>query len=248
MAPVLQAAPPALSLVPATTPRDMVGALDRYGIEQACIFAARVAGQDAYDLNYRLANRAVADVVSAYPERFFGFARIYTSGFTDCTKELIRCRDEYGFRGLMLNGDWEYVGIGSVEVDPYMALCQAWHWPVFFHTGTYPLTQPGLLVPLARRFPHLTFIAAHLGYDMIDDAITVACICPNVFLETSASATPSMLLDVIRRCGSQKLIAGSGLPYGYPDRLFQTICRLPGLSDDDRESILGGNMRRLLAA
>ena len=236
MAPVLQAGPGAQTLA-----QHAAGAGERAEWSRSIRHASSPRGwpdRMRTHLNYSLANRAVADVVTAYPDRFFGFARIYTSGFTDCTRELIRCRDEYGFRGLMLNGDWEYASIGTPEVDPYLSLCQAWRWPVYFHTGTYPLTQPGLLMPLARRFPHLNFIAGHLGYDMIDDAITVARLRPNVYLETSASATPSMIQEVARRCGSDKLICGSGLPYAPPDRLYDTILRLPMLADGDRAAIL----------
>lgn len=234
------------SLVPASTPRELVAALDRYGIAQAVLYGSRLAGADAYDLNYTITNRAVADTVRAYPARFVGFARLYPSGFVDSTNEIIRCRDEYGFRGLHLNGDWEFSAIGSTQMEPYLGLCQAWGWPVIFHTGTYPLTQPGLLIPVARKFPRLNLIASHLGYDMIEDAIAATMTCPNIYLETSATAMPNMIRDVIRRCGADRIIYGSGLPYAYPDQQQDSIRRLEGLSLGDQEAILGGTLRRLL--
>jgi predicted TIM-barrel fold metal-dependent hydrolase len=247
MAPVLQpSSGPVRTLMPASTPRELIAALDRYGIEKAVLFAPRVPGQDAYDLNYRLGNRAVADVVHAYPERVIGFARIYASGFTECSSELIRCKDEYGFRGLMLNPDWEFTGLGRALLDPYLALAQAWSWPVLFHIGVAGLSAPAALVPLAKRFPRLVIIGAHLGYDMINDLIAAAELSPNIYLETSANATPSAIQEVIKRLGPNRLIYGSGLPYAFPDHIYDKINRVEGLSEADRQAILGGTMLRLL--
>jgi predicted TIM-barrel fold metal-dependent hydrolase len=234
------------SLIAASTPREVIAALDRYNIDKACMFAPRVPGQDAYDLNYSRGNRAVAEVVSAYPDRVIGFARIYVNGYVDSTNEIIRCRDEYGFRGLMLHGDWDFVPIGTSAADPYLMMCQAWGWPVFYHAGTYPACEPGLLIPVAERFPKLNLIAGHLGYDMIDDAITAAVVCPNIYLETSANATATAIQEVVKRCGPGKLIYGSGLPYAYPDHILDKIRQLPSLSGPDQEAILGGTMLKLL--
>lgn len=233
-------------LMPATTPRELIEALDRYEIAKACLFAPRVPGQDGYDLNYTRGNRAVAEVVSAYPDRVIGFARIYVNGYSDATNEIIRCRDEYGFRGLMINGDWDFSPIGTAAADPYLMMCQAWGWPVFYHAGTYPVSEPGLLIPLAEKFPRLNVIAAHLGYDMIDDAITAAVLRPNIYLETSANATAAAIQDVVKRCGAGKVIYGSGLPYAYPDHSLDKIRKLPGLSASDRAAILGGTILRLV--
>jgi predicted TIM-barrel fold metal-dependent hydrolase len=234
------------TLVSANTPRELVATLDRYGIAGGILFGARVAGADVYDLNYRMANRAVYEATRAYPDRLIGFARINPSGFVDCTNELIRCKDEYGFRGLMLNGEWDYFFPGGVTTEPYLSLAQAWHWPVFFHIGTWPLTQPAMLIAVAKRYPRLVMIAAHLGYAMIEDAIAVSNLCPNVFLETSPNATPSQIQEVVRACGARKLIFGSGLPYALPDHQYDKIRRLPGLTAADRDAILGGTARELL--
>jgi predicted TIM-barrel fold metal-dependent hydrolase len=169
------------------------------------------------------------------------------SSFDRATDEIIRCHDRYGFKGLVLDGDWEgFTEIGSVQMQPYLAMADAWRWPVFFHTGTYPTSPPGRLIEVARRYPRLVMIAAHLGYDMIEDAITAATMCPNVYVETSANATPSGMFEVIRRCGAHKVLYGSGLPYAFPDHHQEILRRLPGLSDADRSAVLGGNLLRLL--
>jgi hypothetical protein len=233
------------TLVPAATPRELIATLDRFAIDKAVVFAPRVPGQDAYDLNYSLGNKTVYEAVRAYPDRLIGFARIYPSGFVDCTMELIRCRDGYGFRGLMLNGDRDFFQTAGGQTDPYLGLCQSWGWPVLYHIGTWPLAQPSQLQPLARRFPKLTIIGAHLGYDMINDAIAVAQLNANVYLETS-NVTASAIKEVIKRCGAGKVIYGSGLPYALPDQVYDRIRKMPGLSETDRESILGGTMLKLL--
>ncbi len=165
----------------------------------------------------------------------------------EATNELIRCRDEYGFRGAMLNGDWEFVHIGADYFDPYLLMCEAWGWPVSMHTGSYPECEPGLVIPLAERFPKLNFILGHLGYDMIFDAITAATLCPNVYLETSANAPAAAVREAIKRCGAHKLIFGSGLPYEYPDHAAAKVEQLSELSDADRQAIFGGTMLDLLS-
>jgi predicted TIM-barrel fold metal-dependent hydrolase len=246
IAPPLQpASAPVHPLVPAASPHELIAALDRFGIEKAVVFAPRVTGQDAYDLNYSLGNHAVYEAVRAYPERLIGFARIYPSGFVDCINELIRCRDVYGFRGLMLNGDRDFFQTAGSQTDPYLGLCQSWGWPVMYHIGTWPLAQPSQLQPLAKRFPKLSIIGTHLGYDMINDAIAVAQMCPNVYLETSNATAPA-INEVIKRCGAGKVIYGSGMPYTLPDHAYDKIRKLPGLGDADRDAILGGTLLKLL--
>ena len=247
MAPVLQSAgAPVHTLMPASSPKEFIAALDRFGIEKAVLFAPRVPGQDAYDLHYSLGNRAVADVVQTYPDRVIGFARIYASGYTAAADEILRCKDHYGFRGLTLNPDWEGTGLGRGLVDPYLALAQGWRWPVLMHVGAGSRCSPAALVPLAKRFPRLIIIAAHLGYDMINDLILAAEICPNIYLETSANATASAIQEVIKRIGPSRLIYGSGMPYALPDQIYDRIRRVRGLSSTDCDAILGGTILRLL--
>jgi hypothetical protein len=145
----------------------------------------------------------------------------------------------------MLNGDRDFFQTAGGQTDPYLGLCQAWGWPVMYHIGTWPLAQPAQLQPVARRFPRLVIIGMHLGYDMINDAIAVAQLCPNVYLETS-NASAAAIREAIVRCGAEKIIFGSGLPYEFPDHAYDKITRLQALSEADRNAILGGTMLKLL--
>jgi predicted TIM-barrel fold metal-dependent hydrolase len=81
---------------------------------------------------------------------------------------------------------------------------------------------------------------------MVDDAITAAVLCPNVYIATSSNATASAMQEVIKRCGANKVIYGSGLPYAYPNHVADKLRQLPGVSDVDLDLMLGGTMRRLL--
>ena len=225
---------------------DLIAALDRAGIDRACTFAPLIEGGEFEDPNYEQSNRAICQACRRYPDRLVGYCRVNPHWGEDALIEMRRCHDEYGFHGLKLHPDWEYFAANSPIVQPLAAQCEEYGWPIFLHSGYYPLSHPTLMLPLAKRFPRVTLILAHLGYRHTSDAILVALECPNVYLETSANSTQAAIAECIRRVGPDRVLFGSDIPYTLPEDVVRKIALLPGLTEEARAKIMGGNMVRIL--
>jgi predicted TIM-barrel fold metal-dependent hydrolase len=116
---------------------------------------------------------------------------------------------------------------------------------------------------IALRFPRMPFVIPHFGAGFFREALMLADLCPNVYLDTSSSngwmkyQWPVMdLRDAFRRAldiaGPHRLLFGtdsSFFPRGWIRQVFQTqvdVLYDLGLEGEDAEAILGANLRRIL--
>ena len=109
---------------------------------------------------------------------------------------------------------------------------------------------PPMFVALAKQLPGMDLIACHYGgYLMLDEAEDTV-VGTDVYLDTSwpptlATLDPQRVRRLIERHGPDKVIFGSDWPMADPTAEIAAI-RALGLSDDDTEAVLGGNLMRLL--
>ncbi len=68
---------------------------------------------------------------------------------------------------------------------------------------------------------------------------------PNIFTDTSL-VSPSVITAYVEHYGYSRIMFGSDFPFGDPVGQYRQIARL-GLSDSEKEAILAGNVRNLLA-
>lgn len=116
---------------------------------------------------------------------------------------------------------------------------------------------------LASEFTDVNFIIPHFGAGLWREALMTAELCPNVYLDTSSSNRwikyQSADLDIRRvfertidLIGAERLLFGtdsSFFPRGWNSEIFDTQVKALyeiGISKDDAEKILGGNLRKLL--
>lgn len=124
-------------------------------------------------------------------------------------------------------------------------------------------SNPIDLHAVAMRNPGVNFVVPHFGAGYLREALMLADLCPNVYLDTSSSNSWTKYLaegvdlrQVFRRAldvaGAQRLLFGtdsSYFPRGWHRAVFdlQAGClREIGVSRGDAGQILGGNLRRLL--
>jgi len=125
-------------------------------------------------------------------------------------------------------------------------------------------SNPIDLHAVALRFPALPFIVPHFGAGYFREALMLADLCPNVYLDTSSGNSwtrylgPGMDLAVVFRMaldiiGPQRLLFGtdsSFFPRGWNAEIFraqvQALESLP-ITAADAACILGGNFQRLLS-
>ena len=106
-------------------------------------------------------------------------------------------------------------------------------------------TTPSELAELARLFPEQKFVCAHAGGEW-ERGIRAVRSSPNILVETSGfDATAGFLEMALRELGSERIVFGSHLP---SRSLGTELGKVIGaeISDKDRRSILGENLRKLL--
>jgi len=114
------------------------------------------------------------------------------------------------------------------------------------------------------KFPNLKLCAAHAGgylpsYSgrMDEGCLTLPTRCsktiqkrPSEYLKQlyfdAMVFTPEGLRHLIAVCGASQLGLGSDYPFAWEGNPVDHVLGTPGLSDSEREAILGGNMRKLL--
>jgi len=229
-----------------TEPEQMLEAMDRIGIDRACISV----------LGSMRANAEMLDWVSRFPDRFVGFVLVNPRYPDEITSTLEWCFENPGVRA-----------IGEVHATSYQhmypitgpAYEPAWEFaaehniPVLIHSG--PTSEaircsPTMIGEVARRHPEFPILIGHCGaYDswaMLDEAIDVALTSEQVYLEISAMGRFYGVLEhIVRRLGPDNVVFGSDAPFhDWTAEIAHVACAK--LTDEQKAKIFGGTMRRLL--
>jgi predicted TIM-barrel fold metal-dependent hydrolase len=156
------------------------------GVDKAIVlaFAARAAG-------FEVPNDYVAAYVSDHPDKLIGFASV-DPGRPGAVAELERARG-LGLRGLKLAPTYQgFDPLAPAAMEVYEA-AEALGMPVVWHQGATFLrnaalehAQPVQLDQVARRFPELCIVIAHMGHPWIDEAMVVIRKHPNLYADVSA--------------------------------------------------------------
>ena len=168
--------------------------------------------------------------------------------------------------------------VHDARVDPLLAQAAAQGLLVFVHCGILTVgvrKKLGLTSPfdmrysnpidlhgVALRYPNLNFVVPHFGAGYFREALMLADLCPNVYLDTSSSNSWIKLegLDlktVFQRAlnvvGPKRLLFGtdsSFFPRGWHRAIFEQQTRTLadiGLAAADARMILGDNLHGLAA-
>lgn len=96
--------------------------------------------------------------------------------------------------------------------EPYFALARDLHLPILFHTAVDEFSSILFLAQVAKKYPDLTFIAAHL--ELLSDhktAIKVLKENPNIYADT-AWVPLDIALKVMKTIGPNRILFGSDNP------------------------------------
>lgn len=168
----------------------------------------------------------------------------------------LRFLHENGIVGVKLHPLFQNLSLDDPRVlDILTALAEA-GMPVVAHVGAgadaaaNERGRPELLRAIADRLPDLTLIACHYGgYHRLDEAAEHV-VGSSVTLETSWPPTMAELdarlaVDLIRRHGPERVVFGSDWPMADPAAEIVAV-RALGLTREEEEGILGGNLARIL--
>jgi len=232
--------------------------LDEHGVESACLIAS-IPGDEA----------SVLAAAEACPGRIVPYAMVnpLTEG----------ARVTPGLRAVCLFPAMHRFAMHDDRVGAIVEQAASKGCVVFVHCGVLTVgvrKRLGLPSPfdmrfsnpldihaIALRYPQVKFVVPHFGAGYFREALMLADLCPNVYLDTSSSNSWMRyegldLRTVFRRAlevvGPRRLLFGtdsSFFPRGWNREIFDAqtaILGELGLSDADVRAILGGNAAELL--
>jgi uncharacterized protein len=203
-----------------------------------------------------IGNDEVYAWVSEHPDRFAGVAAVDLSKPMEAVRELRRCVDELGFKGLrVIPWLWDAPPTDR-RYYPLYAACVELGVPFFTqvgHTGPLMPSEPGRPIPyidqVALDFPELVIIGGHIGYPWTEEMIAVARKHENVYIDTSAYTAKRYPPELVRymqtNSGRRKVLFGSNYPMIQHPHALQDLDAL-GLDEETRGLFLAGNAQRLL--
>lgn len=239
----------------------------KLGIVKVCLVATNVPGSETDN------NARTKLAFEKYPDLYVGFGGV-NMWEDDGADQVQRLHDE-GFRGLKFIIPPK--AYNDPSYDPVYERAQELGMIALFHLGIVArhvsrkvridnnLMRPIYLDTIARAFPELTIIGAHLGNPWYEEA-TMSCRWnPNLYFDLSGSTlkkkspqflkellwwTPTTFYgDVEGRYAWEKIVFGSDVGPDYvKDVLHDYECLMEAinLSPEMRENVLYGTMARIL--
>ncbi len=234
-------------------PAQLVAAMDRYGWDKTCLNGL---GRRSHNLG----NREVAAAVKRFPDRIVGVG--YLDVDHDAPDQVDALREQ-GMRGLKVIST-----LRRYDDDAYLPHYQraeAAGMPILFHTGflggppaggpediSSDRYRPMTLDRIARLFPKLTLIAAHMGTTIWFGEAIMVMNNPNVYGDTSGGPgglPPEFFrLPPYTYLNWNKVVFGSdSLPNDghIPFNSLKSLMEGLGLPQKTRAAVLGGTAARL---
>ncbi|MBC8584614.1 amidohydrolase family protein [Youxingia wuxianensis] len=181
------------------------------------------------------------------------FGTIFPDG-ADAIDELYRVK-ELGFYGVKLHPDYQKFFVKEEKYFPIYETLAKLELPLTFHTGWDPVSPDVVHAPpkdvalVAKAFPNLTIIAAHMGgLNRYDESEKYLAGIPNVYLDTAMSSVycnPEQFERLIRKHGIDRVLFATDCPWSTPEAELALLNRT-GLTKEEKEKIMYKNACRLL--
>jgi hypothetical protein len=224
------------------TAADLLARMDACGIDYSAIHMVAPVPSLVRDTNTWL--------IKLRQDRFIKFGTLHPH-FKQFPEEIERLKDA-GVRGIKFQPDvQQFTPDDRLLTYPvYEALCRH-NMTVMFHVGGEPLpspdnrSRPEMISAIARDFPELRIIGAHLGgLNMWEQVYDQLAGMANVYMETSLSysfISPGLALNIIKKHGHKKIFFGTDYPFAPVGKSLAAARAVPFLSAADKEDILGRN-------
>jgi hypothetical protein len=182
-------------------------------------------------------DRYVADYVAANPDRLLGFLSLDPT-VPGWEEELRFGHEELRLRGIKLMPMYAGFRPDDSRLDPLWTYASRHGLPVLLHTGTTfvaqaPLecTLPRWLDEVARRFPEVRIVMAHLGHPYEGECIATIRKHPHVYADISAlHYRPWQFFNslmLVQEYGVwHKLLFGSDYPFTTVDATIRDLRKM----------------------
>ena len=255
--------------IPAADPVELANRwaaeLSAQGVARACLMASVHADESS-----------VAAAVHAYPDRFYGFFMLDPLQPNAGERLAAAVRDP-GLHCVCFFPAMHTYSIADPRLVPLFELISDHRLAAFVHCGALSVgvrkklalpsqfdmrfSGPLNLHPVALHFPQIRFIVPHFGAGLLREALMLADLCPNVYLDTSSTNRWMLyegldLRTTFRRAidllGPERLLFGtdsSFFPRGWHRAVFEQQTKALyelGLDAGPATQILKSNLERVL--
>lgn len=197
--------------------------------------ATIVVGFVSAHLDAHIPNERIAAYARAHPARVFGFAGIDPSNPREALDEIARCRDELGLVGVAVAPPAQNFHPSDSRAMRVYAKAVEQGMPVLFHAGIrvgpetrLDYARPFLLDEVAREFPEMRMIVAHMGLPWVDETLFLLAKHDHVHAEISGLLRhPWQAYQSLSSAHEQgvmdKLLFGSGFPFSTPAQCIEAL-------------------------
>jgi len=242
-------------LSPEEAGRVLLREMDLAGVTVSALLGFNVTPGKSIEQLREINDYSVA-IVCAYPDRLFALAFVNPRlPRAEVERELDRCLSNPAFKGIKLELD---MNCRDRQIDYVAEKAREYNVPVLQHSwyvncwlmgenqrrNQQHRSEPHDVACLARRFPDVRFIMAHLEGCGVRGILDVAD-CPNVWIDTSGSQPFSGTIEYgIETLGAERILFGSDIPFRCYESQYGRIIG-SRMSDADRTRILYRNAAAL---
>ena len=218
------------------TAEDIVAAAKESGIAKTVVFSMSLPSRESNELTKREADKS--------PDRLIPFAHALPDEGILAIKEVQRCFQELGWRGLKLHAG-EMTERVAQPIVPLLQICVEFDRPCLIDVAS----DLALADALADAVPDCKLVIAHLGAPrderLVDQFIALAFEHPNIHFDLSYCFVPWKMQEAIDALGAERFLFGSdGMLYHPKMELAKIACL--NLTADQLRAILHDNAVRLL--
>jgi predicted TIM-barrel fold metal-dependent hydrolase len=207
-------------------------------------------------------NDHVADAVRKHPDVFMGFGVIDPWQGKVALKEIRRCKEELGLRGIgEVNPARQQFFPNDTRFYPLWEEIQKLGMPILFHGGMaaagagtpggmgnkLKYSQPIYLDDVAADFPELNIICAHPTWPWTAESLAIARHKSNFYIDLSGWAPKYFPAEVVHNVNTllqNKAMFGSDWPAIGVERWLEEFAQL-NIKPDVRQKILLDNAKKL---
>lgn len=214
---------------PSTTTTEILQLMDKYNIKKAVVFPNPLPGS-----KYPEANNYIISSVLKYPEKLIGFGRIDPRYGSEIIPEIERLANN-GIMGIKLHPVVEcFCPDHPYFIPIYEAIVKSGIRVILVHSSNSGFAEATRWISVARMFPQLTIILAHLN----EACLPLLKRFNNLYVDTSASSPH--LIEKACQIDASKVLFGSDYPYMKYEQELEKVMRL-NCSIEVKEKILFKN-------
>lgn len=201
---------------------------------------AIVLGFKSLYLEAEIPNRSIAEYVRRNPSKIVGFAGIDPTE-RDWLEELRIAQEELQLKGVTISPSMQNFHPSDTHAMRLYEECARRRMPIVFEqnhrnaASKIEYARPLLLDEIAREFPELRIVVAHMGYPYIDETVVLLGKHQHIYADIAGLLrqpwlTYNALLTAHEYGVIGKLLFGSNFPFRLPATCIEALYSINQLS------------------